>query len=70
MANTTCMTAHRIDNRPKKGLWPLLVHWTELRRQRSSLAKLDEGALNDIGVSRKQARREARKPFWMMPYFR
>ncbi|MFQ5623518.1 MAG: DUF1127 domain-containing protein [Paracoccaceae bacterium] len=70
MTNVSCMTAPRVARRPQTGLWPLLARWADVRRQRAHLAALDDGALNDIGVTRKQARREARKPFWMMPFFR
>ncbi|HEY7459200.1 MAG TPA: DUF1127 domain-containing protein [Xanthobacteraceae bacterium] len=34
------------------------------RRQRRALAALDSQLLNDIGVSKADAVREARKPFW------
>ena len=33
-------------------------------RQRQALAKLDDNALKDIGVTRRQAGAEAAKPFW------
>jgi len=33
-------------------------------RQRQALLDLDDHLLADIGVSREQALREARKPFW------
>ena len=36
-------------------------------RQRQDLRKLDIDALNDIGVSRKDAFAEARRPFWDAP---
>ena len=38
--------------------------WTERRRQRQALAALDDHLLNDVGLSREQASREAAKPFW------
>ncbi len=34
------------------------------RRQRQALSQLDDDQLTDIGLSRQQAEREARKPFW------
>ncbi|WP_170331580.1 DUF1127 domain-containing protein [Ruegeria arenilitoris] len=54
--------AHR---KPSKGLglWTLLG----LARQRRSLAKLDDRALEDIGVSRAEADTEAARPFWDAP---
>ena len=33
-------------------------------RQRGLLLELDDRFLQDIGVTREEARREARKPFW------
>jgi uncharacterized protein YjiS (DUF1127 family) len=36
----------------------------ERLRQRRILLELDERLLRDIGVTREQAEREARKPFW------
>jgi len=40
--------------------------WFELEkaRQRGVLKDLDDRLLADIGVTREQAEREARKPFW------
>jgi uncharacterized protein YjiS (DUF1127 family) len=34
------------------------------RRQRKHLLRLDDRLLADIGVSRREAEREARKPLW------
>jgi uncharacterized protein YjiS (DUF1127 family) len=35
-----------------------------LRHQRQALLQLEDHQLADIGLSRKQAEQEARKPFW------
>ena len=35
-----------------------------LYRQRRALARLDDHALDDIGVTREEADAEARRPFW------
>lgn len=40
-----------------------LANWPERRRQRGHLAALEDHILNDIGVSRWQARREASRWF-------
>jgi uncharacterized protein YjiS (DUF1127 family) len=37
---------------------------SERSRQRQALAQLDDHALKDIGVTRRQADAEAAKPFW------
>ena len=36
-------------------------------RQRRALDRLDEAALNDIGISRAEAQKESRKPVWDVP---
>lgn len=44
--------------------WVQLEGWTERRRQRRALLALDDHLLQDIGLSRADAVREGRKPFW------
>jgi uncharacterized protein YjiS (DUF1127 family) len=39
--------------------------WSNRRRARTQLARLDTHMLNDIGLSEDQARREAVKHFWI-----
>jgi uncharacterized protein YjiS (DUF1127 family) len=46
------------------GLIETTAVWFVRRRQRRALAELDEHLLNDVGLSRDQARRETAKPFW------
>lgn len=46
-------------------LWDAL----SLRRQRRTLARLDARALEDIGITRKQAEDEAARPIWDAPEF-
>ncbi|WP_111731976.1 DUF1127 domain-containing protein [Roseovarius amoyensis] len=36
-------------------------------RQRRALAHLDDSRLDDIGISRDEARQEARRPVWDVP---
>ncbi|MEX0285376.1 MAG: DUF1127 domain-containing protein [Paracoccaceae bacterium] len=43
----------------------LVVIWDARRRTRQHLSRLDDRMLNDIGVSRAEARTEAERPFWM-----
>ena len=38
--------------------------WVHRRRQRLRLKDLDDRILKDIGISRAEADREARRPFW------
>ncbi|MEK0085625.1 DUF1127 domain-containing protein [Benzoatithermus flavus] len=38
--------------------------WIERYRQRRALLELSDHVLKDIGISRVEAEREGRKPFW------
>ncbi|HJQ58907.1 MAG TPA: DUF1127 domain-containing protein [Vineibacter sp.] len=40
--------------------------WIDRSRQRSALRELSDRQLDDIGVTRADARREAAKPFWSL----
>jgi uncharacterized protein YjiS (DUF1127 family) len=45
--------------------WAMLLEgWLERRRQRHALLELSDHLLKDIGLSRSEAEREGRKPFW------
>ena len=39
--------------------------WETRRRTRMHLKELDDHLLNDIGLTRDEARKEAKRPFWM-----
>lgn len=39
-------------------------YYQQCRRSRRHLLTLDDRLLEDVGISREQARREGRKPFW------
>lgn len=41
-----------------------IVAWEELRKTRKSLGKLDDHILRDIGLTRAQAKAEARRSVW------
>ncbi len=65
MADIDC--GRLIISQEKDGLARLLAtlgRWRRRMREREQLARLDERALRDIGVSPAQARVEADKPFW------
>ena len=42
----------------------VLYNWQDRAAQHQRLAMMDERMLEDIGINRGQAMREARKPFW------
>lgn len=42
----------------------VVTQWDQRRRTRHVLGTLDDRMLRDIGVTRSQARKEARLPFW------
>ncbi|MEM9049437.1 MAG: DUF1127 domain-containing protein [Pseudomonadota bacterium] len=42
----------------------MVQHWMARARSRRALAALAPHQLDDIGISREAARREARRPFW------
>jgi uncharacterized protein YjiS (DUF1127 family) len=57
--------------RPGRGLqaraasgFARLLRWHELARQRRALLALNDHMLKDIGITRVEAEREARRPFW------
>jgi uncharacterized protein YjiS (DUF1127 family) len=45
-------------------LQKLLIFWIQRRRQRILLAELSDQHLRDIGITRYEALKEAKKPFW------
>jgi uncharacterized protein YjiS (DUF1127 family) len=44
----------------------LLARWVDASRSRQTLEDLDEHMLRDIGITRDEAQREARKFFWQV----
>ncbi|NVO54481.1 DUF1127 domain-containing protein [Rhodobacteraceae bacterium B1Z28] len=47
----------------------MITQAVSLLRQRRCLARLDDRALKDIGVTRLEADTEARRPVWDAPQF-
>lgn len=41
-----------------------LARWRRVRRERLQLLELNDYMLNDIGLTREEAGREAARPFW------
>ena len=44
-----------------------LLAWMSLYSERQALSRLDQHLLDDIGITREQARKEARRPVWDAP---
>ena len=45
----------------------LIALMWQTARERKELAKLDDSALADLGLTLADARRESRRPFWDLP---
>ncbi len=43
----------------------IVAIWARRATTRAALARLDTAALEDIGLSARQAHKEANKPFWL-----
>ncbi len=43
----------------------LITQWDHRYRSRNALRTLDDHILEDVGVTRAQAHKEAKKPFWL-----
>ncbi len=65
MIDSCCATPVCPATRP--GIVGRILNALALRRQRAALASLDDTALKDIGLSRDEARREARRKPWDVP---
>ena len=59
-------TYHSVTASPDRSRFSLM-DFLSLHRQRSALARLDDRALEDIGVTRAQAEKEAKSGFWDVP---
>lgn len=67
MAHTT--TFLRLPPLARPSLGRRLLAISSLVRQRQDLAALDDAALRDIGVTRREARSEAARPAWDVPEY-
>ncbi len=53
----------------KTGLFTRIMEMIAVHKQRQDLAKLDDRALRDIGVTRYEARVESSRPAWDVPHY-
>jgi len=44
----------------------VITDWHHRKRSRNALGRLDDRMLDDIGVTYRQARKEAQRPFWLV----
>ncbi|MGR3803959.1 DUF1127 domain-containing protein [Marinibacterium profundimaris] len=43
----------------------VIVQWDHRKRSRNHLSRLEDHMLEDIGMTRAEARKEASRPFWL-----
>ena len=63
-SNAHALSVHRVGS---KGIFARLLLAHAAWRQRRALARLDDAALQDIGISRAEALTEASRPAWDVP---
>ena len=71
MCSSQCIDAGATPVRPRRtgtsrlqGMLARMAEWDRRARDRRLLAQLETHMLRDIGITREDALREARKPFW------
>lgn len=66
-SHSTQSCASATARAPRMSLLQRLASYAKLQRSRRALARLDDCALSDIGLSVTEAHTEARRPFWDAP---
>jgi uncharacterized protein YjiS (DUF1127 family) len=61
------ISAHRAAPARSGNLFARLTQRLELQRQRAQLARLDDAALADLGLTRAEAIAESQRGFWDAP---
>ena len=67
MTMTTLNTSARTFTTQRPSVVRMVKLAVSAHRQRRALRKLDNAALNDLGLTYDQAKREAKRPFWDVP---
>lgn len=67
MAHTDFYSRPTLRSRVPFGRRLRLTALLDLWRSRQALAKLDDAALADVGLTRQEAAKEASKPIWDVP---
>lgn len=65
--HTSSVALDRVQRRGGKGIFARLAAIAALAAQRRQLANLDDALLDDIGLTRGEARREASRAPWDVP---
>ncbi|AHD08979.1 DUF1127 domain-containing protein [Phaeobacter gallaeciensis] len=52
---------------PRRSIMATVAHALAVWRERRMLAQLDSSALEDMGISQRDAEAEARRPIWDAP---
>jgi uncharacterized protein YjiS (DUF1127 family) len=64
-SNSCCPVSHQVGRR--FSLLSFVADRASLLRQRRALKALDARALDDVGLSRHEAQKEAKRPVWDAP---
>lgn len=67
MTMTTCNAPARTFTKQRPSVLRLISHIFATYEQRRVLSTLDRDALNDLGLTYKEAKAEANRPFWDVP---
>ena len=67
MTMTTCNTPARTARKQRPTAFRMIKLALKARNQRRELRRLDNAALDDLGLTRKQAKQEANRPIWDVP---
>lgn len=63
----TVTSAYLAAHQKPASILSILLKGFEVSRQRRALAAMDTVALSDLGLTREQAQREAKRSFWDIP---
>ncbi len=67
MAHISAPATRYVPSHNQRGVVARLLALLSLDAERHSLRSLDDHLLDDIGVSRSAAEKEANRPFWDVP---
>lgn len=67
MTMTTCNSPARTFTKQRPSVLRMIAQIIATQGQRRALRRLDSAALNDLGLTYADAKREANRPFWDVP---